>query len=257
MTTKQEIIHQLKERISTMEWQPEQKITSYALGISEIDQALKHGGIVAGSCHEIICSHEGAALAFMLHLLSSMVQKKGPVLWCTDQQDFYTPGFLSYGLKDTDVIFAETQDYKQSLWAMEQGLLCSDFSAVVLCIKKLSLAQGRRIKLLTQKHGTTGILLIKPGAKINLPTIATTRWQIMAEPSVGMSSRNGKKSVGVPRLTINLIRNLGGAAPLSWTVSFDEDTLRFHTLPSFLSSTNQTNNALSLSRPRKRAAQSA
>lgn len=238
MTTKQQIIEQLKERIGTIEWMNDTAIQSYALGVSEIDSSLKHGGITAGSCHEIIASHEGPALGFTLSVLSSMV-KKGPILWCSNNHDFYTPGFIAYGIKDTDIIFAETKNQQQSLWAMEQGLTCNKLSAVILNTKHLSLAQGRRLKLLAQKHNTTGIFMVKPGARIDAPTIATTRWHISPEPSLGRFSRNGIKTIGAQRLSITLMRNLGGLAPLSWTVEFDEHALRFHTVPKLLPSTNQ------------------
>lgn len=254
MVNKQEIIEQLKERIGAIEWPGDDAVPSYAIGISEIDRALKHGGIRAGSCHEIICSQEGPSLGFTLFLLSSMAKTKKPVLWCSNRQDFYTPGFATFGLKDTDVIFVETNDQQQSLWAMEQGLSCNDFSAVVFSVRHISLAQGRRLKLLAQKHGTTGLLMVKPGARIDLPTIATTRWDISSEPSSGRPSRHGIKAVGAERLSIKLLRNLGGFAPLSWTVEFNEHTLRFHILPQFLLSTNQTYPKSATSRARERSA---
>jgi hypothetical protein len=239
MRDRKEIIDHLKERIGAVTWGQDDSITAYALGISEIDRALKHGGIVAGSCHEIICAHQGPSLGFALYLLASLVQKKGPVLWCSPKQDFYTPGFITFGLKDTDIIFAKTDDYQQSLWAMEQGLMCQELSAVVLDAKKISLAQGRRLKLIAQKYGTTAILLIKPEQKVVLPTIATTRWVIKSEPSLGRPSRHAVKSVGSIRLSINLMRNVGGLAPLAWMVEFNENTLRFHTISQLLLSTNQ------------------
>ncbi|HXW54081.1 MAG TPA: hypothetical protein VEL47_08260 [Myxococcota bacterium] len=238
MKDKQAIIDQLRERISAIEWPQDAAATSYAVGIGEIDKALKHGGVTAGSCHEIICSQSGPALGFLLYLLSSMTKIKGPVLWCSDNQEFYTPGFEKYGLKDADVIFVETNNQQQALWAMEQGLVCDDFSAVVLNAKRVSLAQGRRLKLLAQKHGSTAVLMIKPESLIDLPTIAKTRWLITAEASSGRPSRNGIKLVGQPRLKINLLKNFGGP-PLSWTVEFDDRTLRFHTLSRILPSANQ------------------
>ncbi len=237
MSAKHEIIKDLKERIGAIEWMRE-SVTSYALGIPAIDATLKYGGITAGSCHEIISSHEGPALGFTLTLLSSMV-KKGPVMWCALAHDLYTPGFAAYGIKDTDIVFVETKDHKQALWAMEEGLSCNKISAVLLQTTQLSLAQGRRLKLLAYKHNTTALFMIKPNARIKLPTIATTRWSIKHEPSTGRPSRNGINSVGAPRLSISLLRNLYGLAPLSWTVVFDEQTLRFHTLPSLLPSTHE------------------
>jgi|SRR5579871_2269611 len=238
MVNKQTIIAHLKERIGTIEWPHDGTITSYALGISEIDNALKHGGVTAGSCHEILGYQSGPALGFTLFLLSAMTKTKKPILWCSDSHDFYTPGFEKYGIKDTDIIFTETKNQQQSLWATEQGLMCNDFSAVVLDAKKISLTQGRRLKLLAQKHGSTAIFLSKPGSGVDLPTIATTRWQITSVASLGRPARNGTKIVGKPRLAINLLKNLGGP-PLSWTVEFDDRTLRFYTLPTILPSTNQ------------------
>jgi protein ImuA len=248
MTTKQQIIAQLKERIGAIEWKDQGKVTSYALGISDIDSALKHGGITAGSCHEIL-GPSGPALGFTLSLLSSMV-KNGPVLWCAEQQDFYTPGFTTYGLNDTDIIFAETKNRQQSLWAMEQGLMCTKLSGVLLNASFLSLAQGRRLKLLAQQHKTTAIFMIKPKTRLSFPSIATTRWHISYAPSLGQASRNGN-GVGAPRISIKLVRNLFGPAPLSWMVEFHEHTLRFHTVPQFLSSTHQASPAKSSLRARQ------
>lgn len=254
MINKQAILAQLKANISAIEWQRETSITAYALGIREIDRALKHGGITAGCCHEIIYKESGPSLGFALHLLSSISQHKKPILWCSDQHDFYTPGFATYGIKDTDIIFVETKDNKESLWAAEQGLMCTDLSAVVIDAKKISLAEGRKLKLLAQKHNSTAILMIKKGARIDLPTIATTRWMITAVASKGQPSRNGIKIVGKPRFMISLLRNTHGLSQLSWTVEFDEHTLRFHTLPTLLSSTNQNYSEKIAIRPRERSA---
>lgn len=233
---KQTVIDQLKERMNGFAWPREKSICAYSTGIDSIDRALKHGGIVSGACHEIISFHEGPALGFALHLVSP-ITKRAPILWCSHQENIYMPGFLSYGIKDDDIIFVKTQNETQSLWAIEQGLQSNSFSAVILEISNISLSQGRRLKLVAQKHGTTAIFILKP--KKVLPTIATTRWAIAPLPSEGLNPRNGIKAVGAKKLLIQLLKNQGGASPLSWKVEFNEQTLRFHTLPAFLPSTDK------------------
>ncbi len=237
MNNKQEIISHLRERIGAIEWARDEEITAYPLGIPAIDNALRYGGITAGSCHEIISAHDATALGFVLLLLSAMV-KKGPVIWCSSAEDFYTPGFAQFGIKDTDIIFVNVNDHQQALWAAETALRCTNIAGIVLHAQTMSLAEGRRIKLLAQQHMTTALFLVKREHNL-LPTIAATRWRIRHEPSLGLSSRNGIKTVGAPRLAIQLMRNLYGLAPLSWTVEFDEHTLRFHTVSPLLPSTEQ------------------
>jgi protein ImuA len=237
MSSKQEIIRDLRERIGAMEAR-DQAIMSYPLGIVEIDSALRYGGLAQGACHEII--GDASALGFILLALSSMV-KKGPVIWCSPQEDFYTPGFAKFGIKDTDVIFVVTKDHKQALWATKTALTCNKISGVVLHASSMSLAEGRKLKLLAQQHMTTAIFWVKHNRAV-LPTIASTRWHIGHAPSRGLPSRNGIESLGSPRLSIELTRNLYGLAPLTWTVDFDEHALRFHIVSPLRSSTskNQT-----------------
>lgn len=258
MSIKQEIITNLRERIGAIERMRNNAlnaidtITAYPLGIAAIDGALKHGGIMAAASHEISAPHHAAALGFILMMVSSMV-KKGPVMWCAAESDFYTPGFARFGINDTDIMFVESKDPQQLLWATETGLSCEKISAVVLAAKTISLAQGRRLKLLAQKHNTTALFITKR-AQSTMQTNACTRWLIEHEPSVGLPSRNGIKCVGAPRLSITLLRNLYGQAPLSWTVEFDESALRFHTVPSLRSSTRQDAPPPTAHRPRERTA---
>jgi hypothetical protein len=42
---KQEIIAQLKKRIDAIEWPSDNAPSSYAIGINEIDDVLRHGGL--------------------------------------------------------------------------------------------------------------------------------------------------------------------------------------------------------------------
>lgn len=245
MSTKHEIIERLRERVGAIVWDSEHPVISYGTGVREIDLALKHGGIVAGSCHEIISEQQGPALGFALYLLSSMSRTKGPILWCSDRNDFYTPGFIPFGLNDSDVIFVESANPQHCLWAMEQGLSCTEIAAVVLDVHKISLAQARRLKLLAKTHNTVGILMMKPKCAIST-SIAATRWSVSAQRSLGAPSRYSIKCVGAPRLLVKLLRNQGGHAPLSWEIEFDEKTLRFHSVSQLLSPATKHHRAASL-----------
>ena len=248
----------LRRRVATIEqgpvraWQKSgQGVENLTLGVPGIDVRLPGGGLARGGLHEVLSGglqdgyraqgRGGAALAFTAVLAArraALGQKNtgGLVLWCpahassygpsthspnTHSTGLYGPGLAAFGLGAGQLILVHGRDDQQRLWAMEEGLKCTDLAMVVGEVGRLDLGQSRRLQLAAEASGVTALLLhmkgdAGPGMAGLGVSAALTRWRITPAPS---APTMGYVGIGATRCQVELLRCKGGR-PGAWQLQW-------------------------------------
>ena len=135
-------------------------------GIDEIDDHLPGGGLIKGALHEVFAADAGIATAFCALLAGRLVKdsEKASILWCErpwtlDAGVLYGPALLQFGIDPMRLILVRTRRDSDALWAMEEGLRCSQIAAVVGELGDISLTASRRLQLAAEETGVTAMLL--------------------------------------------------------------------------------------------------
>ena len=71
----------------------------------------------------------------------------------------YGPALLQFGIDPMRLILVRTRRDSDALWAMEEGLRCSQIAAVVGELGDISLTASRRLQLAAEETGVTAMLL--------------------------------------------------------------------------------------------------
>ncbi|MFP6698298.1 MAG: hypothetical protein VCF08_15575 [Alphaproteobacteria bacterium] len=212
------------------------------LGVAGIDGALPGAGLARGGLHEVLGEVErgrhrgGAALAFTAVLAARRAALciqggGGQVLWCLSDRGLYGPGLAAFGLDAARLILVRGRDDPQRLWAMEEGLKCTDLAMVVGEVGRLDLGQSRRLQLAAEASGVTALLLRTKdgggrGEGLGV-SAALTRWRITPAPSSetrGAETENaeagGYVGIGAARAWAELLRCKGGQ-PGRWLLQWN------------------------------------
>jgi protein ImuA len=220
----------LRRRIAAIEQGPPrvwQGAAPLTLGVRGIDGELPSGGLARGALHEVLggvdqpSNRGGAALAFTAVLAARRAAlSSGQVLWCLSEQGLYGPGLAAFGLGAERLILARGRDDQQRLWAMEEGLKCTDLAMVVGEVGRLDLGQSRRLQLAAETSGVTALLLHRRGGNslggLGI-SAALTRWRITPAPS---AETQGYTGIGAARCRVELLRCKGGR-PGSWLLQWN------------------------------------
>ena len=221
----------LRRRIAAIEQGPPrvwQGAAPLTLGVRGIDGELPSGGLARGALHEVLggvdqpSNRGGAALAFTAVLAARRAAlSSGQVLWCLSEQGLYGPGLAAFGLGAERLILARGRDDQQRLWAMEEGLKCTDLAMVVGEVGRLDLGQSRRLQLAAEASGVTALLLhmkgdAGPGMAGLGVSAALTRWRITPAPS---APTMGYVGIGATRCQVELLRCKGGR-PGAWQLQW-------------------------------------
>lgn len=209
-------------------------------GIDEIDDHLPGGGLIKGALHEVFAADAGIATAFCALLAGRLVKdsEKASILWCErpwtlDAGALYGPALLQFGIDPMRLILVRTRRDSDALWAMEEGLRCSQIAAVVGELGDISLTASRRLQLAAEETGVTAMLL-RSKENTPAPSAATTRWRLDAvthEKECRQTNDNKDLSwmpptssgLGAARWRAEMFRCRGGGA-FNWTMEWNDET---------------------------------
>lgn len=216
----------LRRRLRILEGlAPGREFAPIRFGVTAIDEALPWGGLARCALHEISgCGGDAAAHGFATALLARIVGDNA-LLWCRVERTSddsgvpYGPGLSRFGLAHERILFVETTQARDVLWAMEEGLREKRFAAVFGEGIAADLTASRRLQLAAESVGKAALLLT-PSAKRPPLSAAATRWRVTPLPS-----RTDEKAPKA-RWLVELIRCKGGNAH-AWTLDWNHEALRF------------------------------
>lgn len=212
-----------------------------SFGLPELDLHLQQGGLAFGALHEVMPADPEdapAALGFIMALLGrvpclSPASLSSPSLspaclfssahgdamlfvmpkrWLSRHGWPYGHGLNDLGLAPARMIFTETADDKQSLWAIEEALRSSALTAVAGVLDMLDLKTSQRLQFTARETGLP-LLVLRP-SNMREASAATTRWEVRAAESTG----DGFGLTTRWRLRLERCRNGRGG---EWLVEFD------------------------------------
>jgi protein ImuA len=220
----------LRNRIGSIEGLPRAADAVISMGLEAIDQALPWGGLPLSCLHHVVgeadalppSAFASSATAFVA-TLAARLKVRGTVLWCLPRYKaadaLYGVALAMLGLEEEDLILVRAKDESEALWAMEEGLCCSDVGVVIGSLSApLNLTAERRLQLAAERGETTGFLL-QPGASVSSSSAAVTRWRVAAAPSAAPLWTG----LGPPRWSLTLDRCRQGT-PHSWIVEWCDET---------------------------------
>jgi protein ImuA len=203
-----------------------------ALGVTAVDVALG-GGLQGGALHEVSAAapvHLGAAAGFALALAALAPEPRRQTLWiATDFGNLetgapYGPGLDQFGLCTDRLLVIHVARPVDALFAMEEALKCRALATVIAEFADTpDLTATRRLSLAARYGG--GIALLLRHKAGNAPSVARTRWQIAAAPS--LPDEFG--GIGRTAFTLSLTRNRRGPCG-NWTLTWDHHEHAFSPL---------------------------
>jgi protein ImuA len=193
-------------------------------GLEALDAHLPQGGLAFGALHEVVPATDGdmpAALGFVIALLGRLPQR-GSMLFVMAGLDGrpYGHGLNSLGLDPARMILVGTADFKQTLWAMEEGLRSAALTAVVGALESLDLKTSQRLQFAARETGVP-LMLLRPARALDA-SAATTRWRVGTAQAA--HDRYGLAARWRWHLRLERCRN---GRPGEWVVEFDHVAHRF------------------------------
>lgn len=187
------------------------------LGFTPIEKAFPKNIFPRGAIHEFMCPAEmdlPPTSGFITALLSRINPGSSPVLWIGDTQIF-PPALTAFGISPNQVIFINTNNQKNALWAIEQALKCDRLAAVVGEIRDIGLTESRRLQLAVENTSVTGFI-IRRQARLHQTTACTSRWRIASIPCM---QKDGLPGLGFPSWQVELLKVRNGR-PGSWQLQW-------------------------------------
>jgi protein ImuA len=201
-------------------------------GVRAVDAALG-GGLQGATLHEVSAAapvHLGAAAGFALALAALAREPHKQTLWiATDFGNLetgalYGPGLDQFGLSTDRLLVVHVARPVDALFAMEEALKCRALATVVAEFADTpDLTATRRLALAAREGG--GIALLLRHKSSDAPSVARTRWQIAAAPSVP----DEFGGLGRTAFTLSLTRNRRGPCG-NWTLTWDHHEHAFSAL---------------------------
>ena len=129
----------------------------------------------------------------------------------------YPPGL---GAGAGELIHVAARDSREALWAMEEGLRCTQLGAVIGELygdpQALDFTATRRLAVAAERHGVAAYL-IRLGGHANLSG-ARLRWRVASSPS--LANPLNSRAPGAPAWDAELFR-ARGAKPGHWALSHE------------------------------------
>jgi protein ImuA len=203
-----------------------------ATGHGAFDAAIG-GGLMAGRTHEFFAADalDGASAAAFAALLALRSSGDAPLLWLRTVDagrrtgHIYAPGIAELGGNPDRLLLVETADPKMLLACANDAIRCAGSAAVIVeswgKFPLLDLTAGRRLTLGARDAGTT-LLMLRLNA-VPTPSVAETRWNIVAAPSRELDAN----APGAPAFGLELLRWRGGPAGTQWQLDWDKDEQAF------------------------------
>jgi protein ImuA len=161
-----------------------------------------------------------AASSFVAALLTGF--SEGAILWAVRDDTPFAPRLAAFGLDLGRVIFCRCPNDGEALAAMEEALHTPGIAAAVGEVAHVTLTQSRRLHLICERAGSTGLILRRQfhGASASRKpqgSAAVTRWRIQSAPSETEGSW-----LGPPRWRLDLLYRRGGM-PASFLVEWSDE----------------------------------
>jgi len=203
-----------------------------ASGHGAFDAALG-GGLMVGRTHEFFAADalDASSAAAFAALLALRTPDQTPLLWLRTVDagqrtgHIYAPGIAELGGDPGRLLLIETADPKMLLACANDAVRCAGSAAVIVeswgKFPFLDLTAGRRLTLGARDAGTTLLMLRLNAAPT--PSVAETRWSIVAAPSRALEA----DAPGAPAFDLELLRWRGGPAGTRWRLDWDKDEQAF------------------------------
>jgi protein ImuA len=182
-------------------------------------------GLATGCIHEMEGASWDAETAiapsgFAAALLSPIAE--GSVLWVGRQDTPFAPRLAAFGLHPDRVIFCRCRSDAETLAVLEDALRCKAIVVAVGEVEHATLTQSRRLHLICETAGNTGLLLRRRfhGARAGRKTegsAAATRWRVSFAPTM-----DAEPGLGPPRWRLDLLYRRGGM-PASFLVEWNDE----------------------------------
>ncbi|RDJ04023.1 ImuA family protein [Rhizobium grahamii] len=210
---REDILADLRERISALEGGVAKRVGGLPFGVPEIDQILPGGGLAYGALHEFSGGGAGAVdgAAAALFAAGIAARTRGTIVWCLTRPDLFFPALAQAGLHPNRVIFVEGDKEEDVLSSMEEALGYGGLGAVVGELVRLPMVSSRRLQLAAEKTGTMGIVVRRwrrqtEANDFGQPTASVTRWRVSVLPSQELPV----PGVGRARWLLELMRSRAG-----------------------------------------------
>ncbi|PID42467.1 MAG: SOS cell division inhibitor SulA [Proteobacteria bacterium] len=142
----------------TQMWQGTQarsRLKTVSTGFHALDRLLPGEGWPKGCVIELILPSPGIGeLRLLVPLLNKLTREQDKwILWVAPPHNPYGPSLQQYGIRPENIILVRSNDLKEQLWAMEQGLKSGLCSAVLGWPRRASPTHIRRLQLCADNQG--------------------------------------------------------------------------------------------------------
>ena len=220
------IINKLRKEILSLQgFVSPAKGQDLCTGLGPINDAFPNLNFPLRAVHEFVAGtpeNRAATCGFIAGMLSTLVQRRGVVLWIGSKLQVFPHAFKSFGIDPDKVIFISLDNGKDVLWAIEESLKCEGLSAVVGELHGLSFETSRRLQLAVEKSHVTGFIINRNTKSVNATT-CVSRWRIVALPG---KVHDGMPGMGHPRWNVELLKVRNGRTG-TWQVDWISGKFRF------------------------------
>lgn len=192
------------------------------IGLGPIEAAFPNGCFASGAIHECISTipEESAATAgFTAGLMAKLMNTDSACAWISTQRRSFPPALKAYGLTPERVVFIDVAREKDALWAMEEALKCTGFTAVIGEINNIDFKLSRRLQLATEQSRVTGFIL-RSNLRYQNTIACVARWRVTPIP--GGTATPG---VGFKRWNVELLKVRNGK-PGTWEIEWNKQQFR-------------------------------
>jgi protein ImuA len=161
-----------------------------------------------------------AASGFAATMLSRTAD--GAILWAVRHDAPFAPRLAAFGLDPDRMIFCRCGNDAETLAALEDALRTKGITAALGEVEQVTLTQSRRLHLICEAAGNTGLLLRRRfhgrgAARKQQGSAAATRWRIQLAPT-----DTPEAGLGPPRWRLDLLYRRGGM-PASFLVEWNDE----------------------------------
>lgn len=189
-------LHQLLERQDLwlgQQWQQTEKTSGYSTGFVELDAMLADGGWPDHGVCQLFISHPGQGeMGLLMPLLKQLTAAElgddRHILLVGGEFQPSSQYLMQQGVDIERLLWVNTQDRSEQLWALEQGITSDACHLVIGWADSLSISQARRLQLACEKHGVLAILLL-PIALQEEPHPVTLKLSLTPYAQADFSSR--------------------------------------------------------------------
>ena len=184
------------------------------------------GWLAPAALHEIEGAswdaETGACASGFAAICLARLGEEGMIVWAMQRDAPFAPALAARGLAPERVIFARCRNDGETLAVVEDALRTKGIAAALGEVSGVGLTASRRLHLICERMGNSGLLLRRPlhgkrGGKRE-GTASVTRWRVSFAPSA-----TNEPGLGPPRFRLDLLYCRGGFLA-SWIMEWDDET---------------------------------